>query len=173
MSWQTDMTTIVRYLISDVDDSNYKFTDARIQTSILVAATFVNNDIDFSNEYTINLGASTLSPDPTDSATEESVFVTLTCLKTACVIIGGEIRLEAGNSIAIKDGPSAVDLRGVSSVLVILHKDLCAKYDSAVLDYSAGKSIAGHAVLGPYSPGSDFVRRTYSDPDLRGGYFRN
>ena len=35
------MTTIVRYLISDVDDSNYKFTDSRIQTSILVAVTFV------------------------------------------------------------------------------------------------------------------------------------
>ena len=76
MSWQTDMTTIIRYLISDVDDSDYKFTDSRIQTSILVGATFVNNDIDFSNEYTINLGASTLSPDPTDSATEESEFVT-------------------------------------------------------------------------------------------------
>ena len=88
-------------------------------------------------------------------------------------MIGGEIRLEAGNSISIKDGPSAIDLRGVSSTLVILHKDLCAKYDAAVLDYSAGNSIAGHAVLGPYSPGSDFVRRTYSDHDHRGGYFRS
>ena len=173
MSWQTDMTTIVRYLISDVDDSNFKFTDSRIQTSILVAATFVNNAVDFSNDYTINIGASTLSPDPTDAATEESNFVTLTTLKTACIMIGGEIRLEAGNSISIKDGPSAIDLRGVSSTLVILHKDLCAKYDAAILDYSAGRSIAGHAVLGPYSPGSDFVRRTYSDHDHRGGYFRS
>lgn len=173
MSWQTDMTTIIRYLISDVDSSNYKFSDSRIQTTALVAATFVNNDLNFSNDYTIDLSASTLSPDPTDSATEESSFVTLTCLKTACIMIGGEIRLESGNAISIKDGPSAVDLRGVSSTLSMLHKDLCAKYDNAVLDYSAGKSIAGQAILGPYSPGSDYINRTYSDNDLRGGYFRH
>ena len=171
MSWQTDMTTIVRYLISDVDSSNYKYTDSRIQTSILVAATFVDSAVNFNNDYTIDLGSSTLSPDPTDTATEESDFVALTCLKTACIMIGGEIRLESGNSIAIKDGPSSVDLRGVSSTLVILHKDLCAKYDAAVLDYSAGKSIAGKAILGPFSPGSDYVRRTHSDSDRRGGYF--
>ena len=87
-------------------------------------------------------------------------------------MIGGEIRLESGNAISIKDGPSAVDLRGVLA-LSMLHKDLCAKYDNAVLDYSAGKSIAGQAILGPYSPGSDYINRTYSDNDLRGGYFRH
>ena len=85
-------------------------------------------------------------------------------------MIGGEIRLESGNAISIEDGPSAVDLRGVSSTLSMLHKDLCAKYDNAVLDYSAG--IAGQAI-GPYSPGSDYINRTYSDNDLRGGYFRH
>lgn len=173
MAWQTDMTTIVRYLISDVDSSNYKFIDSRIQTTILVAATFVTNDLNFNNDYTIDLSATTLSPDPTDSATKEGNFITLTCLKTACIMIGGEIRLESGNAISIKDGPSAVDLRGVSTTLALLHKDLCAKYDNAVLDYAAGKSIAGHAILGPYSPGSDFINRSYSDNDLRGGYFRH
>lgn len=173
MAWQTDMTTIIRYLISDVDSSNYKFTDSRIQTAALVAATFVNNALNFDNDYSIDLSAVTLSPDPTDASSKDSNFVTLTCLKTACIIIGGEIRLESGNAISIKDGPSAVDLRGVSSTLVILHKDLCAKYDNAVLDYAAGRSIAGHAVLGPYSPGSDYVNRSYSDNDFRGGYFRH
>ena len=61
MSWQTDMTTIIRYLISDVDSSNYKFSDSRIQTTALVAATFVNNDLNFGNDYAIDLSTSTLS----------------------------------------------------------------------------------------------------------------
>jgi hypothetical protein len=171
MAWETDITTIVRYLISDVDSGSFKYADSRLQTTILVAATFVNNAVNFNNEYTISLGSSTLSPDPTDTATKEDSFVTLTALKTACILIGGEIRLESGNAISIKDGPSAIDLRGVSVTLAALHKDLCAKYDAAVLDYAAGRSIVGHAVLTPFSPGSDNVRRTHSNDDRRGGYF--
>jgi len=172
MAWDTDITTIVRYLISDVDSGSFKYADSRLKTTILVAATFVNNAVNFNNEYVISLGSSTLSPDPTETDTKDDNFITLTALKTACILIGGEIRLESGNAISIKDGPSAIDLRGVSVTLAALHKDLCAKYDAAVLDYAAGRSIVGHAILGPYSPGSDFVRRTYSDSDFRGGYFR-
>jgi hypothetical protein len=60
----------------------------------------------------------------------------------------------------------------VASTLSVLYKDLCEKYEGAMMDYRAGGSIAGQAVLGPYSPGSDFVIRTYTDNDLRGGgYF--
>ena len=78
---------------------------------------------------------------------------------------------EASNSISIKDGPSAIDLRGVSNTLVVLYQDLCKKYESALMSYQAGGSIAGQAILGPYSPGSDFIRRGHSD-DTRGDYFR-
>ena len=38
MSWQGQMSTIVRHLVNDVDSSNYKFTADRIETTILVAA---------------------------------------------------------------------------------------------------------------------------------------
>jgi len=173
MSWQGQMSTMVRYLISDVDPANYTYSTRRLETTILVSAQFVVSQVDFGQAYTINVEQCDLSPDPTDSDTKDDDFVSLVSLKTACIIIGGEIRLESGNAISIKDGPSAVDLRGVSSTLVILHKDLCAKYDKAVLDYAAGRSIAGHAVLGPYSPGSDYINRSYSDNDFRGGYFRH
>ena len=109
--------------------------------------------------------------DPTDDP-KDNVFINLTTLKTACVIIGSEVRTEASNAISIKDGPSAIDLRGVATTLTMLYKDLCEKYDQLVYDYVAGGSLAGQAILGPYSPGSDFVSRTHSDYDHRGGYFR-
>lgn len=172
MSWQGQMSTMVRHLISDVDPANYTYSAHRLETAILVSAQIVTSQTDFTQAYTINVEQCGLSPDPTDSDTQDDDFITLVSLKTACIILGGEIKKESSNAIAIKDGPSSIDLRGVTSTLSILYKDLCEKYDQAMLDFRAGNSISGHAILSPYSPGSDFVRRNYSNHDHRGGYFR-
>lgn len=170
MAWQTDLTIMLRHILNDLDSSNYKYSDSRIQTAVLVSAQFLLSAVDFGQNYVVDFATSSLSPDPT--VDKDIDFMTLVCLKTACMIIGSEIRLEASNAIAIKDGPSSIDLRGVASTLSVLYKDLCEKYEQAIIDYSAGQSIAGHAILGPYSPGSDFVSRTHSDYDHRGNYFR-
>jgi hypothetical protein len=167
MSWQGQMSTIVRHLVNDVDSSNYKFTADRIETTILVAAQLSIMNVDFGNTYSINVEQCKLSPDPTDADTLDTAFITLVSLRTACIIIGSEIRSESGNAIAIKDGPSSIDLRGVTNTLTVLYKDLCDKYDHSLLEYRAGNAVAGHAILGPYSPGSDFVR--HNDPDHRSG----
>lgn len=163
---------MVRHLISDVDSTNYKYSTKRIETSILVAAQLLTTETDLKQVYSINVEQCQLSPDPTDTTTKDNDFIALVSLKCACIILGGEVRAESGNAISIKDGPSAIDLRGVSSTLAMLYKDLCEKYEQMLIDYRAGNSLAGHAILGPYSPGSDFVKRSYSDNDLRGGYFR-
>lgn len=173
MSWQGQISTMVRHLINDTDSSSYKYTAKRLETTILVAAQLLSIETDLNNTYTINVEQCQLTPDPTDAETKDDDFVALTSLKSACIILGGEVKTESANAISIKDGPSAIDLRGVAGTLTGLYKDICAKYDKLLLDYKAGNSIAGHVILGPYSPGSDFVRRSYSDPDLRGGYFRN
>ena len=172
MSWQGEISTMVRYLINDVDPDNYKYSDSRVETTVLVASNFVNYDADFLNNYTINVEKCMLSPDPTDDATRDDSFVTLVTLRTACLIVGSEIRTEASNAIAIKDGPSAIDLRGVASTLTTLYKSLTDKYDELLTYYIAGGSVAGQAILGPYSPASDWVSRTRNDYDMRGGYFR-
>ena len=159
MSWQGQISTMVRYLVDDIDPTNYKYTNKRVETTILVAAQFVTLQTDFNNTYTINVEQCTLSPDPTDSDTKDNAFINLTALKAACIMLGSEVRSESGNAISIKDGPSAIDLRGVASTLVTLYQDLCKKYDQMLLDYRAGSSVAGQAILGPYSPGSDLVSR--------------
>jgi len=156
MSWQGQMSTIVRYLIDDIDSDSYTFSPHRIETTILVAAQLTQINVDFNKTYSVNVENCTLSPDPTVE-TEDHAFITLICLRAACIIVGGQIRSESGNSISIKDGPSAIDLRGVTNTLIVLHKDLCEKYNEAEMGYRAGSSIAGQAILGPYSPGSDNI----------------
>ena len=99
MSWQGQMSTVVRHLINDVDASNYTFTPQRIETTVLVAAQLMTMNVDFTNTYDINVEACTLSPDPTDAGTKDNPFVALTCLRAACIIIGSEIRKESGNAI--------------------------------------------------------------------------
>ena len=171
MSWQGSMTTIVRHLINDIDSTSYTFSTDRLETTILVAAQLLIMNVDFNNDYDISVEAITLSPDPTDTDTKEDPFIALACLRAACIVIGSEIRKESGNAISIKDGPSAIDLRGVTSTLTVLYQDLCKKYDESLIDYRAGNSVSGQSILGPYSPGSDHVRRgSYSD-GRSGGYF--
>jgi hypothetical protein len=170
MSWQGQMSTIVRHLIDDLDAAKYKYSQNRVETAILVSAQLTTMNVDFNNSYTINVESCSLSPDPTDTGTKDNPFINLVSLRTACIILGGEIRSESGNAISIKDGPSAIDLRGVSQVLATLYKDLSDRYDHTLLEYRAGNSIAGHAILGPYSPGSDSVSNNRLD-HRSGGFF--
>lgn len=170
MSWQGQMSTIVRHLIDDLDATKYRYSHSRVETAILVSAQLTVMNVDFANSYTINVESCALSPDPTDADTKDNPFVSLISLRAACIILGGEIRSESGNAISIKDGPSAIDLRGVSQILTALYKDLSDRYDHSLLEYRAGNSIAGHAILGPYSPGSDSVSNNRLD-HRSGGFF--
>ena len=169
MSWQGQMSTILRYLIDDVDSTSYKFSDERIETTLLVAAQLVTLEVDLTNTYTINVETCSLSPDPTETDTRDNAFINLVCLKGAVVIVGSQIRVESSNSISIKDGPSAIDLRGVTGTLTVLYKDLSEKYEKLLLDYRTGNSVAGKSILGPYSPGSDFAGRNATG-HRAGGY---
>ena len=133
MSWQGQMSTVVRHLISDVDPTAYTFSANRIETSILVASQLITMNVDFNNTYTINVESCALSPDPTDTDTKDNPFIALTCLRAACIVIGGDIRKESGNAISIKDGPSAIDLRGVTSTLTVLYNESTNQFcDTAV-----------------------------------------
>jgi hypothetical protein len=170
MSWRSQIPLMVRHPINDLDQSKYKYSDERIETSILVSAQLLSIETDFNTSYNVDIANGNLSPDPVDL--KDNAFINLSALKSACIIVGSELKTEASNAISIKDGPSAIDLRGVASTLAILYKDLSDKYAKLLLDYRAGNSIAGHAILGPYSPASDYVVRTHGDYDSRGGYFR-
>jgi len=155
MSWQGNTIAVVRQLIGDTDSTSYTYSDTRIETTVLTAAMLVNTNTNFTNTYTIDIEGCSISPDPTDTATKDDPFVALISLKSACIIVGSEVRKESGNAISIKDGPSAIDLRGVTDTLLKLYKNLCDKFEETLFQYRAGDSVAGQAILTPYSPGSD------------------
>ncbi len=167
MAWQDNTNLMVRHIINDTDPDNYKYSDNRINSTIAVAAQLIVLEIEFDQQYSVDIASQTVSPDPSS----DDAFINLVVLRAAVIIIGGEIKTESSNAISIKDGPSAIDLRGVSSTLLALYKDLSDRYDSVAHGYGYNTSI-GKAILGPYSPGSDYVSRTHSDYDSRSNYFR-
>ena len=167
MAWTTDLVLFVRTLIGDLDSA--KYADARLQQIITVSAYKVNDQADFSNTYTIDISAKTISPDPVTNNDQD--FTVLTAYQTACIIVGSEVKTEAANSIMLRDGPSAIDLRGVTGSLNTLYQDHCDKFEHLLTVYKSTNSIHGQAVLSPYSPASAIVGRQFGYGNPRTGYF--
>jgi len=165
MPWKIDLVLMLRSIIGDLDKS--KFTDERLKQILVVGAYNVLNDADFSETYTVNVAAISISPDPISES--DTDFSTLTVYKSACILLGSEVKTEAANAISIKDGPSAIDLRGVTANLTNLYNDLCAKYDALLKTYQYNNTLVGQAILGPYSPGSMIVNGNQFD--YRGNLF--
>ena len=153
MSWQETTTIMVRTLIDDLDPTNYTYSNERIEQTTLVAAQFINSQADFQNDYVVDLSQFTLTPDPTNDPADND-FINLISCKSACIILGSEVKARSGQAISIKDGPSTIDMRGVAGSLQKLHDQCAAKCEQMMMDYKAGKSIAGQSILGPSSPAS-------------------
>tara|TARA_A100001201_G_scaffold34409_2_gene36637 strand:+ start:4156 stop:4671 length:516 start_codon:yes stop_codon:yes gene_type:complete len=170
MAWTTDLVLMLRTLIGDLDST--KYTDTRLQQVLVIGAYNVINDAPFNNNYVVDMNAMTISPDPITKT--DTDFNVLTSYKSACILLGSEIKTESSNSISIKDGPSAIDLRGVTSSLNVMYQDFCKKYEELLTKYNYEKGSgdgtpAGVAVLGPYSPASWGVG--YNDNSYRDGRY--
>ena len=165
MPWNIDLVLMIRSLIGDLDRA--KYTDERLKQVLVVGAYNVINDADFSNTYTVDVASVSISPDPISE--NDTDFSTLAVYKAACILLGSEVKTEAANAISIKDGPSAIDLRGVTQNLTIMYNDLCAKYDHLLKTYQYNNTLVGQAILGPYSPGSMILGS--SQFDYRGNMF--
>ncbi len=154
MSWKVDLVVMLRSLIGDLDHA--KYTDERLKQVIVVGAYGVLSDADFSNDYVVSVSSLSISPDPITE--KDADFSILSVYKSACILLGSEVKTESANAISIKDGPSAIDLRGVTQNLTILYNDICKKYDQLLKAYQYNNTLVGQAVLGPYSPGSSVLR---------------
>lgn len=151
MAWQNEMTLIVRHLINDLDSSDYTFVDSRLEEAVLVSAQLSLLEIDFEKTYTIDVDSVSLSPDPTNASDKDDSFINIVCLRTARMLIGSELKTNSLNAISLRDGPSALDLRGIVSGLKILFDDINKRYEEAVIQYKLN-GVVGQAILGPYCP---------------------
>lgn len=149
MAWQDEMIPIVRALIGD-SDSPTTYSDTRIEETLVVAAQLIYATIDFDNDYTITISTTTISPDPTTSPKDDG-FINLTCLRAACFILDSEARSASRYGIRVHDGPSIIDTNGRLSSSILLSKQMKANFDFAKVEYQAGNSRAGEAILSPYT----------------------
>jgi hypothetical protein len=151
MSWQTEMTTMLRVVINDIV-APYTYTDERLQQVIVVAAQLMLNDISFPVNYSIDIENIDISPDPTD-ATRDDAFINLGVLKSGCFMDSSLFRTKAASAgILVKTGPHTVDTKGViDAYKVLLEKGLCKAYDDAKWEYEAGNLSPGRAILGPFA----------------------
>jgi len=148
MGWQNEMVRIVRFLINDLDGSTY--TDSRLEETILVAAQLQYISIDFDNTYVIDIDTLSLSPDPT-SGTKDDWFINIVCMRAACIILNSEAKTLAAQSYKIKDGPSSIEVGETYKNTIALYEDACDRLSLMIMQYKAGNSVAGHAVLTPYT----------------------
>jgi hypothetical protein len=152
--WQLAMLLMLRSIIGDLDSSNYTYTDDRLVQILSIAAYDVNSAATFLYDYTVEVPDKTITPDPVVEGDQD--FAVLTVYKAACIILGSEVKTQSCNAIAMKDGPSSIDLRGVSGSLATLQKTICGQYEEMLNKYRFAKTSGdgGMAVLSPYSPGS-------------------
>jgi hypothetical protein len=144
-----EMLMMLRVMINDLDDTDYAYTDTRLTEVLLVAAKYVQQDVDLTNTYTINVRQQKISPDPTDDAQ----LVTLAVLKAACILDQGKLRNQALiSNINAKCGPASLSVGDVSGAWkTIITDGACKAYEQLRDANNFGDFLGVHAILSPFN----------------------
>ena len=149
MAWKTELVQIVRNVVGDISIDAPTYSDERLQEIILVSAQLLQGELDFSQDYTIDVDECTLSPDPT-LLTKDNAFINLVALRSSCIIANSEFRTAANKAYNFVDGPSKIDGRDVAESLHKFAQTICQAFDNAKKAYRAGNSISGAIIVSPY-----------------------
>lgn len=160
MAWQDDLTIIVRTLVNDLD-TPYEFSDERIQQVLVVAAKFVQFDVNLDYLYTIDVVNSSIMPDPV--ANKDDIFVSLMALKAACIVDQGAFRTKAAlEGIKTSLGSANLSISGATQGFKdIISHGACALYDELTAHWDVKNASAIAAVLSPFA-GNRFDPRMIS-----------
>lgn len=166
MAWQEELIPMVRTLVNDLDEP-YNFSDYRIQQVVVVAGKYVQFDVNLDHIYNINVSSQTITPDPT--ADNDDIFISLVCLKAACIIDQGTLRTKAAlEGIKAVLGPANLTIGGGGGGSYwkdIIDKGACGMYDELTSHWDVKNASAIRAVLSPFV-GNKFDPRYL----LRGAY---
>ena len=162
MSWQIEIPIIVRTLINDWSDEP-TYSDERILQVIAVSAKYVQFDVILDNEYIINVVNPNISPDPTIS--NDSIFISLVSLKTACIIDQSSLRTRAAlEGIKASLGPASLTIKGnLEGIIKLLDKGPCAAYEELTSHWDVSQATAVRAILGPFVGNKFDPRALFSD----------
>lgn len=164
MAWQDQLTIIVRTLINDLD-TPYEYSDSRIEQVMTVAGKYVQLDVNLDRIYNIDVVNQQIFPDPTSY--NDEIFISLICLKTACIIDQGTFRTKAAiEGIRAALGPSSLGINGnLTGWKEIINHGACGLYDELTSYWDVKNASAVRAVLSPFV-GNKFDPRSL----LRGAY---
>ena len=150
MSWKKEIPIIVRTLINDLSEDNPTYSDERILQVIAVAAKYVQFDVVLDQKYTVNVANPAITPDPTVS--DDSIFISLVSLKTACIIDQSVLRTKAAmEGIRAALGPASLSISGsLAGLKLILDQGPCAAYEELTSHWDVKEATAIRAVLSPF-----------------------
>ena len=170
MSWQAEIPIIVRTLINDLDTTNQAYTDERLQQVIAVAAKYVQFDVVLDHKYVIDVVNPNISPDPT--VDDDSIFISLVALKSACIIDQSALRTRAAlEGIRAALGPAQLSVVGnLAGFNLIIDKGPCAAYDELISHWDVKEASAVRAILSPFV-GNKFDPRYLQNNTDRSRYF--
>jgi hypothetical protein len=149
MSWKKEIPIIVRTLIDDLSDEP-KYSDERLLQVIAVAARYVQFDVVLDNAYTVNVSYPNITPDPT--ADNDSIFISLVALKSACIVDQSNLRTKAsleGIRAALGSAQLSVS-NSLAGIKMIIEEGPCAAYDELVSHWDVKEATAIRAVLSPF-----------------------
>jgi len=149
MSWKKEIPIIVRTLINDLSDTP-TYSDERILQVVAVAAKYVQFDVVLNQKYIVNVANPTITPDPTVS--DDSIFISLVSLKTACIIDQSVLRTKAAmEGIRAALGPASLSISGsLAGLKLILEKGPCAAYEELTSHWDVKEATAIRAILSPF-----------------------
>lgn len=149
MSWQIEIPVMVRTLINDLS-ANPTYSDDRLLQVITVAARYVQFDVVLDHLYDINVVNPNISPDPTID--NDSIFISLVSLKSACIIDQSALRTKAAmEGIRAALGPAQLQVAGsLAGFKMIIEEGPCAAYDELVSHWDVKEATAIRAILSPF-----------------------
>lgn len=149
MSWQVEVPIIVRTLINDFGD-NPTYSDERLLQIITVAAKYVQFDVVLPHSYEINVVNPSITPDPIDN--NDEIFISLTALKSACIVDQGALRTKAAlEGIRAALGPASLSVGGsLSGFKMIIEQGPCATYDELTSHWDVANATAVKSILSPF-----------------------
>ena len=149
MSWNIEMPIIVRTLINDLSDSP-TYSDERLLQVKSVSAKYVQFDVVLDQIYSVNVVNPDISPDPT--VNNDNIFVSLTCLKAACIVDQSTLRTKAAmEGIRAALGPAQLSVaNSLAGIRLIIEQGPCAAYDELTSHWDVKEATAIRAVLSPF-----------------------
>lgn len=147
--WEEYIITTVRVLINDLNEP-YDFSDERIKQVALVAANYIQFDINLDTTYSIDLINKNITPDPV--ANKDEIFLALLGLKCACMFDQGTFRTKAAlEGIQTVLGPASLSIGGnLGGWRDILDHGACGLYQNFTDYWDIKNATAFAAVLSPF-----------------------